>query len=209
MYNLNFFFKTQYYFIFIGMFKPIRENDLGDRMYTGQSYIQGEGGSGVDTFSSPDVSQSPKSFGYVPGIAGSQSNITAVPPEDYDNKPMADPAKFDKEVEEIKTKVTPDEVIAGIQYELKKMVYKRKDLAKILVVANLKNDHKYYSKLHMLNIDDDDNEPAQAPFIPTQNPYQSEPVVQYQDYRTDGEKAIAEIMKEMAQKKHEKRYPKH
>ena len=89
------------------------------------------------------------------------------------------------------------------------MVYKRKDLAKILVVANLKNDHKYYSKLHMLNIDDDDNEPAQAPFMPTQNPYQNEPVVQYQDYRTDGEKAIAEIMKEMAQKKHEKRYPKY
>lgn len=190
------------------MFKPIRENDLGDRMYTGQSYIQGGGGSGVDTFSSPDVSQSAKSFGYVPGIAGSQSNITAVPPEDYDNKPMADPAKFEKDVEEIKTKVTPDEVITGIQYELKKMVYKRKDLAKILVVSNLKKDPKYYSKLHMLNIDDDDNEPAQAPFIPTQNPYQSEPVVQYQDYRTDGEKAIAEIMREMAQKKHEKRYPK-
>ena len=60
------------------MFKPIRENDLGDRMYTGQSYIQGGGGSGVDTFSSPDVSQSAKSFGYVPGIAGSQSNITAI-----------------------------------------------------------------------------------------------------------------------------------
>ena len=191
------------------MFKPIRENDLGDRMYTGQSYIQGGGGAGVDTFSSPDASQSLKSFGYVPNIAGSQSNITAIPPVDYDNKPMADPAKFDKEVEEIKTKVTPDEVIAGIQYELKKMVFKRKDLAKILVVANLKNDPKYYSKLHMLNIDDDDNEPAQAPFMPTQNPYQNEPVVQYQDYRTDGEKAIAEIMREMAQKKHEKRYPKH
>ena len=78
------------------MFKPIRENDLGDRMYTGQSYIQGGGGSGVDTFSSPDVSQNPKSFGYVPGIAGSQSNITAVPPEDYDNKPMVDPSMFDK-----------------------------------------------------------------------------------------------------------------
>jgi hypothetical protein len=191
------------------MFKPIKENDLGDRMYTGQSYIQGGGGSGVDTFSSPDVSQTPKSFSYVPNIAGSQSNITAVPPVDYDNKPMADPRQFEKDVEEVKTKVTPDEVIAGIQYELKKMVYKRKDLAKILVVANLKRDPKYYSKLHMLNIDDDDIEPAQAPFIPTQNPYQSEPVLQYQDYRTDGEKAIAEIMKEMAQKKHEKRYPKH
>ena len=190
------------------MFRPITENDLGDRMYTGQSYIQGGGGSSVNTFSSPDVSQNPTKFGFVPNIAGSQSNITAVPPEDYDNKPMADPAKFEKEVEDIKTKVTPDEVIAGIQYELKKMVYKRKDLAKILVVSNLKKDPKYYSKLHMLNIDDDDNEPAQAPFIPTQNPYQSEPVVQYQDYRTDGEKAIAEIMREMAQKKHEKRYPK-
>ena len=29
------------------------------------------------------------------------------------------------------------------------------------------------------------------------------------DVISDGEKAIAEIMKEMAQKKHEKRYPKH
>ncbi len=96
------------------MFKPIRENDLGDRMYTGQSYIQGGGGSGVDTFSSPDVSQTPTSFGYVPSIAGSQSNITAVPPVDYDNKPMADPRQFEKDVEEVKTKVTPDEVIADV-----------------------------------------------------------------------------------------------
>ena len=91
------------------------------------------------------------------------------------------------------------------------MVFKRKDLAKVLVVNNLKKDPKYYSKLHMLNIDDNDNLPAEAPFIPTQNPYQNEPVVPPSeapiDWRTPQEKAISEIMRDLAKKKHEKRYP--
>jgi hypothetical protein len=196
--------------IFIYMRKYIKENELGDRMMTGQSFVQGGGsGNSVGTYSSPDVSQNPASF--VPNIAGSQSNITVKTPPDSDNKPLVDPGQYDNDVEEIKDKITPDEILTGLQYELKRMVFKRKDLAKVLVVNNLKKDPKYYSKLHMLNIDDNDNLPAEAPFIPTQNPYQSEPVVQQtdapQDWRTPQEKAIAEIIRKMAKDKHEKRYP--
>lgn len=194
------------------MFKPIRENEMGDRMMTGQSFVQGGGsGNSVGTPSSPDISQNPSSFNYAPNIAGSQSNITVSTPPDSDNKPLVDPSKYEDDVEEIKNDVTPDEVLAGLQYELKKMVFKRKDLAKVLVVNNLKKDPKYYSKLHMLNIDDNDNLPAEAPFIPTQNPYQNEPVVPPSeapiDWRTPQEKAISEIMRDLAKKKHEKRYP--
>jgi len=178
------------------MSKTINENDMGDRMYTGQSYVQGGlgGASGLGTYSSPDVSQNPGSFKYAPSIAGSASDISTPPPDDYDNKSTYDPGQYDQDVQDIKYKVTPDEVLAGLQYELKKMVFKRKDLAKELVVRNLKEDSKYYSKLHMLNIDDDDKLPVKP-----------QEVV---DYRTPQEKEIGKIIREMAQKKYEKRFPK-
>jgi len=149
------------------MSNTINENDLGDRMYTGQSFVQGGlgGASSLGTYSSPDVSQNPGSFKYAPTIAGSASDISTPPPEDYDNKSTYDPGQYQKDIQDIKYKVTPDEVLAGLQYELKKMVFKRKDLAKELVVRNLKEDNKYYSKLHMLNIDDDDKLPAKPSFM--------------------------------------------
>ncbi len=193
------------------MSKILKENELGDRMMTGQSYVQGGGsGNSVGTYSSPDVSQNISSVGYVPNIAGSPGDITIKTPSDSDNKPLVDPSQYNKDVEKIKNKVTPDEILTGLQYELKKMVFKRKDLAKVLVVNNLKNDPKYYSKLHMLNIDDNDNLPAESPFIPTQNPYQNEPVVSQNDmpidWRTPREKAVAEIMSEIAKTRYEKRH---
>ena len=57
-------------------------------------------------------------------------------------------------ITDIKYKVTPDEVIEGINAELHDMVFKRPDVAKALVIKNLKKDPKYYSKLKFLNIDD-------------------------------------------------------
>lgn len=198
------------------MSKTINENDMGDRMYTGLSHIAGGGigGANKTTFSSPDASQNLGSFKYTPTIAGSTSDISTPVPDDYDNKPSYDVEDFEKDVDAIKYKVKPDEVIAGIQYELKKMVFKRKDLAKELVVRNLKNDPQYYSKLHMLNIDDTNNIPVEPSFKTPESkpePYtlksqpQQESVV---DYRTAQEKEIALIIREMFKQKHEKRYPK-
>jgi hypothetical protein len=197
------------------MSKTIKENDMGDRMYTGQSYVQGGlgGASGLDTYSSPDASQNIGSFKYSPSIAGSASDISTPPPDDYDNKSTYDPGQYEKDVQDIKYKVTPDEVLTGLQYELKKMVFKRKDLAKELVVRNLKEDNKYYSKLHMLNIDDDDKLPVKPSFMGPQSkaePYNlmATPQQESVDYRTPQEKEIANIIREMAQKKYEKRFPK-
>lgn len=188
---------------------------MGDRMYTGQSYVQGGlgGASGLDTYSSPDASQNIGSFKYSPSIAGSASDISTPPPDDYDNKSTYDPDQYEKDVQDIKYKVTPDEVLTGLQYELKKMVFKRKDLAKELVVRNLKEDNKYYSKLHMLNIDDDDKLPVKPSFMGPESkaePYNlmATPQQESVDYRTPQEKEIANIIREMAQKKYEKRFPK-
>ena len=193
----------------------IKENELGDRMMTGQSFTQGGGigSSGYGTYSSPDASQNPNSFKYTPSIAGSASDITLKTPDDYDGKSTYDPEQYEKDVDVIKDKVTPDEIMAGLQYELKKQVFKRKDVCKELVVRNLKNDPKYYSKLHMLNIDDNDNIPVSPSFTAPQSvsqPYNLKATPQEEaiDYRTPQEKEIAKIIKEMAQAKHEKRYPK-
>jgi hypothetical protein len=133
----------------------LQENEMGDRMMTGLPYSQGGGlgSTGLDTISSPDISQSPEKFKY-PQTAASPSDITTTPPDDYDNKAMQSRQDFESDVNAIKNVVTPDEVLAGMQYELKKMVFKRKDTAKQLVVANLKKDPKFYSRLHMMQVDE-------------------------------------------------------
>lgn len=137
------------------MAKLINEiGDLGDRMMTGISYTAGGGviNPGMGTYSSPDASQNSNSF--APSIAGSASNITVKVPEDSDNKPTGSVQDFQKDIEQIKYKVTPDDVLMGMQVELKGMVFKRIDKAKEIVVQNLKRDPEYYRKLKFLGIDD-------------------------------------------------------
>lgn len=133
----------------------LKENEMGDRMMTGLPYAQGGGlgTTGVDTINSPDISQSPEKFKY-PQTAASASDITTPTPDQYDNTSPQGREDFESDVDAIKNVVTPDEVLAGMQYELKKMVFKRKDTAKQLVVANLKKDPKFYSKLHMMQVDE-------------------------------------------------------
>lgn len=103
---------------------------------------------GFGTPASPDISQSPAEFVNNKTI-GSHSNTAAgVPAPGADN---------DKDIAQIYNKSdtpTPDEVIAGIKYELQGMIKKDKSVAKKTVLANLKKDPHYYGKLHMLNIDD-------------------------------------------------------
>jgi hypothetical protein len=193
----------------------INENELGDRMMTGQSFTQGGGigSTGYDTYSSPDVSQNPNSFKYTPSIAGSASDITLKTPDDYNGKSTYDPKQYEQDVDVIKDKVTPDEIMAGLQYILKRMVFKRKDVAKEIVVRCLKKDPKYFSKLHMLNIDGDNDDIVSPSFTAPQSvsqPYslKATPQEEAVDYRTPQEKEIGKIIREMAQAKHEKRYPK-
>jgi hypothetical protein len=135
--------------------QKIKENELGDRMSLGLPYAQGGGigSSNLDTISSPDISQSPEKFKY-PQTAASPSDISTPPPDDFDNSPPQSRQDFESDVNAIKNVVTPDEIIAGMQYELKKMTFKRKDTAKQIVVSNLKKDPKFYSRLNMMQIDE-------------------------------------------------------
>jgi len=130
--------------------------DLGDRMQIGLPFAQGGavGSANFDSYSSPESSQNPDQFNY-PHSSDSVSNITLAPPEDYDNSPKPqNPQDFDRDVDAIKHVVTPDEILAGMQAELRKSVFKRKDAAKQKVVANLKKDPKYYSSLRCMGIED-------------------------------------------------------
>lgn len=153
--------------------------DTGDRLMQGLPYSQGgavSGASNIGTFTSPDVSQDPNKFGTLIDKSkltqkskDSQSQIAPFGP--YTGQP---PEEFDTDVQKIKYKVTPDEVLTGIDYEMKKMVLKDKQVAKQNVVANLKKNPKYYSELNMLGINDET-----------------------EDYRTPQEKAIAEVIRQM------------
>jgi hypothetical protein len=139
--------------------------DTGDRMMQGLPYGQGgaiTGASGLDTFSSPDVTQDPSKFGTLDDksklTASSKDSVTKISP--FAPYTGQDPWDYVKDVENIKYKVTPDEVIMGIDYEMKKLVLKDRQVAKAMVVKNLKKDPKYYSKLHMLGVYPDEKDEA-------------------------------------------------
>ena len=169
--------------------------DTGDRMMQGLPFAQGgavSGASDVSTFTSPDVAQNPNQFGTLMdkskitvNAKDSMSKITPFGPYTGQN-----PRDYVGDVEKIKYKVTPDEVIMGIDYEMKKLVLKDKQVAKQNVVNNLKKDPQYYSKLHMLDIQDgeDKKKSDETP-----------------DYSTPQEKAITEIMRDLHEKKKQRR----
>jgi len=99
---------------------------------------------GVSTFTSPVVSQTPNHFGSGGYVKQPQIiNPIGQPPAEQD-------------VSQIKYKVSPDEVLMGIEYEMKKQVDKNKNLAKEAVIKNLKKDPKYYSKLFMYDMNPDE-----------------------------------------------------
>lgn len=129
----------------MAMNKILKENDMGDRMMLGLPY--GTGG-----VVNPGVGNEPP-FGTsgtdavgVNGKSYYQNGPNLMYNYNNDKATGVDP----KDVEALKGKVTPDEIICGIDYELKRMVDKNKTKAKELVVANLKKDPKYYSSLGML-----------------------------------------------------------
>ena len=74
-------------------------------------------------------------------------------------KPLDPDKQFDPQVDQLfkgkKQTPSPDEIMSALQYELGNMVKKDKAIAKQIVLKNLKEDPHYYSRLNMLNIDDD------------------------------------------------------
>ena len=123
------------------MKKSVNEyGDLGNSI--GTTHSSGLANPGLTTFSSSEVSQNPRNFPTVsPNKVSSVPLNTLIGPEE-------------KDIDFIKDKVTPDEVICGMDYEMKRMFYTDRAAAKTLVIKNLKADPKYYSKLKMLNVDD-------------------------------------------------------
>lgn len=109
------------------------------------------GGPDTDNETNPNNSQIPgKDDSTSPG--GKYQNAVANKDANPDNK------EFDKDVDQMfqkKITPTPDELMSALQYELNNMVRKDKYIAKSIVLKNLKTDPKYYTRLNMLNIDDD------------------------------------------------------
>jgi len=101
----------------------------------------------------------------------SNDNQSSIPGKDDETKPggfyqnavpnksvKAPDKEFNKDVDQMfQKKITPspDEILSALQYEMNQMVKKDKHIAKANVLNNLKQDPKYYSRLNMLNIDDD------------------------------------------------------
>jgi hypothetical protein len=122
-----------------------KEYNMSQIPVGGQPSISGQSG----TYASPDVTQNPGSF------PADSSNVNVVPPVDQDIKSKIDPEQYQKDVEDVKTKVTPDDIIQGMQYELKKQIYKNKMVAKQTVVQNLKENPRYYRDLGMMGMTPD------------------------------------------------------
>lgn len=122
-----------------------KEYNMSQITVGGQPSISGQSG----TYASPDVVQNPGSF------PADSSNVNIVQPVDHDIKPKIDPEQYKKDIEDIKTKVTPDDIITGMQYELKKQIFKNKGAAKETVVQNLKENPRYYRDLGMMGMTPD------------------------------------------------------
>jgi hypothetical protein len=144
-----------------------------------------------DTFkkfsATPNTTPDSPEMSYSPSIAGSETNINTKPQDaEPTQKPNVaiqpeDEVNVEKGIKDIKYNVTPDEVITGINAELKSAVFKRPDVAKASVIKNLKKDPKYYSKLKFLGMNTDLDESL--------------------NNKTPQEIAIIKIMRELAEKR--------
>lgn len=113
---------------------------------------------------------------------------------------------LDKDVEQLfkdREKPTIDDVMAGIQYELQNMTKKDKRIAKERVIDNMKKfGPKYYTKLHMLNIDDTDMTPQIKERVKLLDKMISEKKEKRAEFKIND--AIENILREKNQKKIDK-----
>jgi len=122
-----------------------KENNMSQVSVGGMASISGQTG----TYASPDVTQNPGSF------PADSSKVNIVPPVDRDVKSKIDPEQYKKDVDAVKQKVSPDDIIQGMEYEMKKQIYKNKMSAKEAVVKNLKVNPRYYRDLGMMGMTPD------------------------------------------------------
>lgn len=124
-------------------------------------------------------------------------------------KPLNPEHAFDGKVDKLFTKKntpSPDEIMTGLKYELSQMVHKDKSIAKQTVLVNLKLDPQYYSRLGMLNIDDDkmkvDESNNFSKFLKTKDLLEKM-VTEKKDYlKKDKVPNTDEIFKEMWKNRH-------
>jgi len=126
--------------------KTIKENEFFGAPGGASGTVNYQAGYG--THSSPDVSQNPAHFQSGKSVDNHSNTVKDVPKTGSMERDMA--AIYAK-----KDTPSPDEVVAGIKYELGQQIKKDKATAKQEVLKNLKKDPHYYSKLKMLNIDDE------------------------------------------------------
>ncbi len=107
---------------------------------------------GFGTPASPNVSQNTAQFNNDKALGNHSNTANGAPSNPDDN---------DKKIDAIyKKPVTPspDEVMAGLKYELQNMVKKDKAKAKEIVLNNLMKNSKHYTSLGMLGIKEPMNE---------------------------------------------------
>jgi len=122
-------------------------------------------------------------------------------------KPITGPdsKSIDHQVNKLfQKKITPstDEVMMGLQYELNNMVRRDKSIAKQTVLNNLKKDPTYYSRLGMLNIDDDKMDIRETVKL------LDSMILDRQTRFKRTSKEICDIIQEKTKEKHERRYGK-
>lgn len=126
------------------------------------------------------------------------SNVTGQP-----DTQVTDSGSFDNDVEKLfvgKEKPTIDDVLAGMQYELQNMIKKDKRVAKERVIDNMKKfGPKYYTKLHMLNIDDADMTTGMKETVNVLNKMVAEKQEKRKDLKLND--AIQDILKEKREQK--------
>ena len=122
------------------------------------------------------------------------------------NKSVKAPDKeFNKDVDQLFTKKitpTPDEILSALQYELNQMVKKDKHIAKATVLKNLKQDPKYYSRLDMLNIDDDKMKVDESTISKTKAVLDQMISERQQRRPVENSPEITDIFKELWDKRH-------
>lgn len=129
-------------------------NEYGDTGTGMGQYSSGMAANSVGTYSSPAGTQDLNKFNtnhpnmYYPvgtNKVDTYNNYRATAPDE-------------KDIKKLKKTVTPDEILAGMDFELKRQFFKNKSMAKQKVVDNLKRDPEYYSSLRCMGIEGDDKQ---------------------------------------------------
>lgn len=186
------------------MDKNIQENSFDGA--PGGSAGASSVGPGYGTPAGGNVTQNPNHFSaYEKGTnhmnndASGSQHVNPQPPIGPDS------ASIDHQINHIfSKKITPnpDEIMMALQYELNNMTKRDKSLAKQKVLNNLKTDPQYYSRLQMLNIDDDKMQVEETVKL------LDSMIVKRQNKFEKPNEAICDLMQIMLKEKREKRYGK-